>query len=71
VPLGDRKPHGPRRHRVEAALRALSVGHVAGLAQDQEPRQLGYDPGARGQVVNVDGLWFCAQDIGATAAVAF
>jgi ATP dependent DNA ligase domain len=41
---------GPRRHRVEAAGRALSVGPVTGLDQGEEPGQPGYDPGAIGGV---------------------
>jgi hypothetical protein len=34
-------------HRVEATDRALSIGAVAGLAQDQGPGQPGDDPGTR------------------------
>ena len=56
-------PHGPGGHRVEAAERALPVGPVAGLDQGQEPGQPGDDPGAGSRVVNVDELWFCAQDM--------
>jgi ATP-dependent DNA ligase len=39
-------PDGPGGHRVEAAERALPVGPLAGLAQDQEPGQPGDDPRA-------------------------
>jgi hypothetical protein len=41
-------PHGPGGHRLEAAERALPVGTIAGLAEDQEPGQ----PDAGSGVVN-------------------
>jgi hypothetical protein len=57
VPRSSSKPAGwaSTGHRIEAALRALPIGAVAGLDQGEEPGQPGDEPSARGGVVVL--LW--------------
>jgi hypothetical protein len=53
APPSSGRRAGSGGHRLEAAVRALSIGPVNGLAENQKSGQPGDDPGAGSGVVNM------------------